>query len=34
MPGGGNLAMDNEGVVRFFAVRSGLIQIWTAQPAK
>jgi hypothetical protein len=34
MPGGGNLAMDNEGVVRFFAVRSGLIQVWTAQPAK
>jgi len=34
MPGGGNLAMDDKGVVRFFTVRSGLIQAWTAQPAK
>jgi len=34
MPGGGNLPMDDQGVVRFFAVRNGLIQAWTARPGE
>ena len=29
MPGGGNLVMDDGNIVRFFAIKNGLVQSWS-----